>query len=209
MSKTAVTGKGEETRRRIVDAAAQLFMERGYTAASLSDLIDAAGVTKGGFYFHFASKADVGVEVVRSRDDSLQSEVLAAAGEHERAAEQIPAMVRALVQAIGANKKQGMAGIERICAELRADGVDDPAVVRPHVRWLETTAALFRRAQAEGDMDKDVDPDLAARLAVGTFLGLEELARDTGAAEYALGISVDDYLDFVARGISLRLPPTT
>jgi AcrR family transcriptional regulator len=206
MTKPAVTEKGGETRRRLLDAAATAFMERGYSATSLSELIAAAGLTKGGFYFHFASKADVAIEVVRSRDEQLQREVLAAAAEYERASEQVVAMVRALVQAIAAKSEQGMAGLERLCAELRADGVNDPAVIRPHERWIETTAALFRKAQAEGDLDPEADPVLAARLAVGSFVGLEETAR--GAPSGAvLGISVDDYLRMTARAIGLRLPP--
>jgi AcrR family transcriptional regulator len=205
MTKPAVTEKGGETRRRLLEAAASAFMERGYSATSLSDLIAAAGLTKGGFYFHFASKAEVAVEVVRSRDEQLQREVLAAAGEYERASEQVVAMVRALVQAIAAKSEQGMAALERLCTELRAEGVDDPVVVRPHERWIETTAALFRKAQAEGDLDPEADALLAARLAVGCFVGLEVMARG-GPPGDVLGIGVDDYLRQTARAIGLRLP---
>jgi AcrR family transcriptional regulator len=205
VAKPAVTEKGEETRRRLLEAAATAFMERGYGATSLSELIAAAGLTKGGFYFHFASKAEVAIEVVRSRDEQLQQEVLAAATEYERASEQVVAMVRSLVRAIAAKSEQGMAGLERLCAELRADGIDDPTVIRPHERWIETTATLFRKAQAEGDLDPEADPLLAARLAVATFVGLEVMARG-GPPGDVLGIRVDDYLRQTARAIGLRLP---
>lgn len=201
----ALTEKGGETRRRLLEAAANAFMERGYRATSLSELIAAAGLTKGGFYFHFSSKAEVAVEVVRGRDEQLRREVLAAASEYERAAEQIVAMVRALVGAIAAKSEQGMAGLERLCAELRAEGVDDPVVAQPHERWIETTAALLRQAQAEGDLDPEADPLPAARLAVATFVGLEEIARGE-SSQGVLGLSVDDYLRMTARAIGLRLP---
>jgi AcrR family transcriptional regulator len=206
MVRRGVTEKGGETRGRLVESAAVLFMERGYTATSLSDLIAAAGLTKGGFYFHFASKADVALEVVRSRAERLQAEVLAAASEYERASEQVAAMVRALVGAIGGDLKQGMGGLERLCAELRAEGVDDPAVVQPHLRWVETTASLFRRAQAEGDMDPDADPVREARFAVASFVGLEEMARTDPSAEGVLGVSPDEYLRLVSRAVGLRVP---
>jgi AcrR family transcriptional regulator len=199
----AVTEKGGETRRRIVEAAASLFMERGYSATSLSDLIEAAGLTKGGFYFHFGSKSEVAVEVVRSRAEELQAGVLAAASEYERASDQIVAMVRALVHALESKVAQGMAGLERLCAELRAEGVDDPAVVQPHARWIDTTAELFRRAQAEGDMDPALDPVLSARFAVASFVGLEEIARNQGPSAGVLGVDADDYLSFVGRGLGL------
>jgi len=50
------TDRGGETRRRILDVAAEAFAERGYAGTSLSEVLKASGVTKGGFYFHFPSK---------------------------------------------------------------------------------------------------------------------------------------------------------
>src|SRR5207245_7622513 len=123
MAQETTTEKGGETRRRIVEAARAAFGDRGYGATSMNDLIAAAGVTKGGFYFHFASKRDVGVEVVRADQARLQAEVLAVAAEQERASEQVVAMVRTLIPAIATLK--GMSGLEQLCAELRGDGVDD------------------------------------------------------------------------------------
>jgi TetR/AcrR family transcriptional regulator, repressor for uid operon len=203
MTPEAITEKGNETRRRILDVARAAFTERGYRATSMADLIAAAGVTKGGFYFHFASKAEVAVEVVRAEQAQLAAEVLAVASEHERAGDQVVAMVRALVPAIAAVKSAS--GVERLCAELRGDGVDDPAVARPHDAWVATTADLFRRAQAEGDMRPDVDPVVAARFAVGAFTGLEALAAGSPVAGAGrLGMQPDEFLRLVAGAIGLR-----
>jgi TetR/AcrR family transcriptional regulator, transcriptional repressor for nem operon len=51
------TDRGTETRRRILEVAAEAFSDRGYAGTSLSDVLKASGVTKGGFYFHFPSKS--------------------------------------------------------------------------------------------------------------------------------------------------------
>jgi AcrR family transcriptional regulator len=201
MSPEATTEKGGETRRRIIEAARELFSERGYSGTSMNDLIAAAGLTKGGFYFHFASKRDVAIEVVRSGQEQLRVGVLAAAGEYERASEQTIAMVRALVASLESKRAGGMASLERLCTELRLEGVDDPAVVQPLAAWVVATAELFRRAQAEGDMSPDVDADAAAQLAVGSFCGLEELARGNPDSTEPLGITADEYLAFIGRAI--------
>jgi TetR/AcrR family transcriptional repressor of nem operon len=46
-------------RERILDAAAQLFRERGFAGTGVADLMKAAGLTHGGFYGHFSSKEDL------------------------------------------------------------------------------------------------------------------------------------------------------
>src|SRR6267378_1383871 len=54
--------KGEQTRREIVQKAAPLFNQKGYEGTSLSDLMNATGVQKGGIYRHFASKEELATE---------------------------------------------------------------------------------------------------------------------------------------------------
>ena len=54
--------QARENRARIVETASTLFRERGYDGVSVADLMAAAGFTHGGFYKHFASKADLMAE---------------------------------------------------------------------------------------------------------------------------------------------------
>ncbi|MGN5376815.1 TetR family transcriptional regulator [Streptomyces lasalocidi] len=44
------------TRRAVIEAAAAVFAERGYAAATIAEILERAGVTKGALYFHFDSK---------------------------------------------------------------------------------------------------------------------------------------------------------
>ena len=55
--------KSELTRRRILDAAAQVFRDQGYSAARLSDIADAIGMKAGSLYYHFDSRESL-VEAV-------------------------------------------------------------------------------------------------------------------------------------------------
>lgn len=48
-----------QNRERIVEAAAQLFRERGFEGIGVADLMKEAGLTHGGFYGHFSSKEDL------------------------------------------------------------------------------------------------------------------------------------------------------
>lgn len=49
----------EERREAILDAAQALFMERGWEAVTVADVLEAAGISKGGFYHHFTAKEDL------------------------------------------------------------------------------------------------------------------------------------------------------
>jgi AcrR family transcriptional regulator len=50
-------------RERVLDAAVELFAQQGYDGTSVSQVISRAGVAKGGFYHHFASKEALLYEV--------------------------------------------------------------------------------------------------------------------------------------------------
>jgi TetR/AcrR family transcriptional regulator, transcriptional repressor for nem operon len=54
--------KGEETRQRIVEKAAALLNQRGFSGFSMSALMEATGLEKGGIYRHFDSKEQLTAE---------------------------------------------------------------------------------------------------------------------------------------------------
>jgi AcrR family transcriptional regulator len=60
----ALSRRGTETRRRLLDAAEKCFSELGYHDASIVKITEAAGVAQGTFYLYFASKQDIFEELV-------------------------------------------------------------------------------------------------------------------------------------------------
>ncbi len=54
----------QENRRRILEAAGRLFRERGFSAVTVAEVMEAAGLTHGGFYGHFASKEDLAAQAL-------------------------------------------------------------------------------------------------------------------------------------------------
>lgn len=54
-----MSDKGYLTKRKIIDKSLQLFSVKGYYNTSISDILAATHLTKGGLYGHFASKADI------------------------------------------------------------------------------------------------------------------------------------------------------
>jgi AcrR family transcriptional regulator len=51
--------KGEQTREHIMATAESIILQRGYSGTSIEDIIGKAGITKGGFFYHFDGKNDL------------------------------------------------------------------------------------------------------------------------------------------------------
>ena len=52
-----LTSQGKERKQQLIDAAAELFAERGYEETRIVDIVERAGVAKGLFYWYFENKA--------------------------------------------------------------------------------------------------------------------------------------------------------
>jgi TetR/AcrR family transcriptional repressor of nem operon len=71
-----------DAKERILDAAQQLVMERGFNATTVDAILEAAGASKGAFFHHFSSKADLGqmmVERYAHADGELLEQLMAVA----------------------------------------------------------------------------------------------------------------------------------
>jgi AcrR family transcriptional regulator len=53
------------TRAKLIDSALQLFSTSGYEYATVDDIANAAGYSKGAYYFHFSTKDDILYELLR------------------------------------------------------------------------------------------------------------------------------------------------
>lgn len=51
--------KGERTRERLLDVAYEAIVQKGFAATSIEELVEAAGITKSGFFYHFRDKNDL------------------------------------------------------------------------------------------------------------------------------------------------------
>lgn len=61
---TNASARSERTRRKILDAAFDLVLRHGYTAATVDRILEKCGLTKGAFFHHFPSKADLTLALV-------------------------------------------------------------------------------------------------------------------------------------------------
>ena len=196
----APTERGEATRRHLLQVASEAFAKNGYAGASLNDIIKEAGVTKGGFYFHFPSKEALAMAVLHHTQEQWAGQVLAATMKHRGVEDQMTAMVEALIDLHG--EKRAARAIERLCIELSEDPRLRPQIGPQYEVWVDMTASLFARAQQEGLVREDLDAHAIAEAAVATFIGLELMSNIQGTE---LGPRVRRYVELYRQAFA----PTT
>lgn len=69
------------TAQRIVDAAMELFFERGYPSTTMRDIAEACGITVGALYNHFLSKDQLLYTIIKRVHDDLEHDLVAALGQ--------------------------------------------------------------------------------------------------------------------------------
>ncbi len=77
-SGSPITARGEATRRRILDAAEEVFGEYGYYEASISEITRRAGVAQGTFYIYFRTKREIFAELVEDIGKRLRASMRSA-----------------------------------------------------------------------------------------------------------------------------------
>jgi len=177
------TDRGGETRRRILDVAAEAFAERGYAGTSLSEVLKASGVTKGGFYFHFPSKEALALATLRHKQEQWSAAVMAAVLRCPRAVEQLDAMVDAICDLH--EQDRTCRAVSRLCTELGEEHPElRPQLAPQFTTWVDLVASIIRKGQDEGDIRPEVEPAAAAEVTVESFIGLETISEAlTGRAD--------------------------
>ncbi|MFS8200543.1 ScbR family autoregulator-binding transcription factor [Streptomyces sp. CWNU-52B] len=160
------------TRRAILVAAAEVFDEVGYEAATISDVLKKSGMTKGALYFHFTSKDELAQEVLAEQVESLPR-----VPEHElklqQSLDEAQLLAYLLKQDTGDPIVQGSVRLT-----VDQGSPKDPLNRQvPMQAWQDHNQALFQEAKVKGEMLPHVDVEALAKLFVGAFTGVQVLSR--------------------------------
>ena len=196
------SARREATRQRVLDAAREVFAERGVIGGTVEDICEAAGFTRGAFYSNFTDKADV-VRALLAR-------------EHGRLLEHLDASFDAPLPVDGSAPSGSVpscsvpsGSVPTAQAPARATGAPRPsgqgaAVMAAQVERLLTSLPVDRQfflVQSELELHAVRDPDIArefreaddrlrARVAEFIRRGLDRAGRE-------LAVTADDATDAV------------
>jgi AcrR family transcriptional regulator len=167
-----------ETRERLLRAAADMFAERGYDGTRVADIAAAAGVSNGALYAHFASKADLMVDALRTHGRRMLAELFAADPDRS---------VTDLLLVIGRwlTRRRDASSyliVEALVAARRDEDVAGPMrdYVGERADWL---AELMRIAQHDGEIDPGLSPDALAHFCLLLAMGSALVTPDLHAVD--------------------------
>ncbi|MDQ1009257.1 AcrR family transcriptional regulator [Streptomyces sp. V4I23] len=181
--------RATRTRATILEAAATVFAERGYEAATIADILARADVTKGALYFHFSSKED------------LARGVLAYAVTTEGVPEQPSKLQEVVDVSMVLAYRLPREVVLRAAARLAADQSSRDLFGAPYSEWTELIASLLDQAKAQGELLPHVLPEETAGILVGAFTGLSltsQASSDISCLERQVGLMYDHMLPAIA-----------
>ena len=163
--------KGALTRERIIQLAAPVFNKKGYSGASMADILQATGLQKGGIYNHFASKEQLAVETFDFAIAYMNERWRKAIEGKTHAADRLLAVVGMFDAFL---LKPGSGGCPLMNTAIEAD--DNQPVLRARARKAmdESLAAIHRiaaKGRDRGELRPSTDPARVATILMSTLEG--------------------------------------
>ncbi len=94
-----------DTRHRILEAAINIFSTKGYHNARVDEIVDVAGASKGGVYFHFPSKQDIFLSIIDEFANQLEDEISKAIAQETSGVRRVDAALTACVETFGKHRR--------------------------------------------------------------------------------------------------------
>lgn len=162
-----------------MDAAAEVFGELGFGSASLADVIQRAGVSRGAFTYHFPTKESLATALIQYSHDELFKKGFEAATESASGLENLIRATFAQQNLILRDPKVGMG--TRLA--LLADGINPET--RDMVRsWTVYFEDAIRLAVADGELDGDTNAPELAYVLWCSIAGNHFLSRSAGMSAF-------------------------
>lgn len=174
--------RGEETRKQIVEKATVLFTRNGYRSTSLSDILEATGLAKGGFYFHFKSKEDLGLATIDALEDCWTTEILPKMMQGSNAKEKLNLMFSAPGDCCSnsGGMRPTILLLNLATEMIEVNPKFSAALQSIFSGWLLVLEAIIEEGKYENLFRRDADSSAIAAIILSNIMGANLLALLNG-----------------------------
>ena len=178
-----------ERKDQILEAAAHCFAQEGFHATSMADIIKATGLSAGSFYRYYKSKDELIGAII---DRYLASILTDFQNASQTSADPAKAVVFA-IKLISKRVDEGAEPFARLLPQVWSEAMRNETIrqrgKKVYASLLEHFSSIIRRAQEQGNLRDDLDPDGTSRVMLGLVQGfiLQRmlLGEDARAEAYA------------------------
>lgn len=197
----ARTKKSERTRKMIIEKSAPLFNQNGFSGTSMSDILQATGLTKGGVYGNFSGKEELALEAFEWNKDRLFDAL------HDRVSKKREALdkLRTFFKAHGLVILEFPGGCPVLNSAIDADTSFPELKKRVQGAmqvWVDYLERVIRIGIQKGEVRAGVDADRIARNLVAILEGAVFMGRLLEEPE-----AYKEVVEHILRVIDLELQP--
>ncbi len=181
--------EAETTRRHLLEAGLRIFSEKGYAAARLSDVADAAGVTRGAIYWHFEDKKDLFLALFRKNIDPLFEAIKDVLDENIGPLEKIRKIMTTVLVMIEQDAEfRANQNLEFATRKLHAEIPELREYLKKHVnRFDQLLVSMIKSGIENDEIRRDIDAATVIAMFAALFRG------------YCFMISHREYLPFAGK----------
>ncbi len=159
----------------LADIALEVFRSRGYDATSMEHLAVAADVSKAAFYHHMSGKEDLLARGLQRALDALFAVLDEPESVNGLAIDRFRHVLRRVVEL-----EHDLLAEVTVLLRARGNSLTERTALDRRRHFDRRIADIIKAAQEEGSLRADVDPHVAARLAIGTATSIVEWYRPGG-----------------------------
>jgi AcrR family transcriptional regulator len=166
--------RSEATRRKILDAAVEVFNEVGFAAADRGAIIERTGMTKGAFYHHFDSMESLASAIIEDGAALVVAELGTMSDSFSPALENILHGTFVTADLFATNT------VVRTAEQLSlAFGKFNDTAGAAYTAWIESMTTQTSRAIAEGDIRSELDAKTVSEAIIGATFGARMICQAT------------------------------
>lgn len=167
-------------RERVLEAARALIEDQGFKNASLNDILARAGVSSSNFYYHFKSKEDLGLAVVRQFTEGLEEHIIRGVLQDKKRPplERLRLYLQVHEKKLEANHCTRACPFGKLTSELSAENPCFRELIESAFTKLkDSLRETIREGIEKGELRRGIDPANASTLFLGTVQGLMLLSK--------------------------------
>jgi AcrR family transcriptional regulator len=205
------TGGKPATKRQkqILNAAMEVFVQKGYAAATMPEIAEMAGVAAGTIYIYYPSKRDLFIAVIQNVifDTPLLNLI------DKISADQFPVIFKHIMQnRLSLSQGSNMPRLLSFMGEIQRDPELKVMYLEQLIQPILSRMEAFYRSQIAADRIRQLDPPVVVRAIGGMIIGLVMLESLEGEASPLNGLPQekvsDDLLKLVLYGLAGENRPT-